>query len=264
MVKKNKKWIVIGIVVIVLVLLGGVLLHLAKGSKSESATKQTNDESLEIYTPDTEKPVDARFIDESGSMDEEQQATYQDEILAFVNEYYGIMFNFNDSSEDFTEKLTGYFGTSDLFKYGNKDVVQNMYKEFVGVHMNSTYDSYHILSLTNRSTGVPEVSITGYVKAHFSNDKVEEGDYDCISTLVLLKEDGAWKICTDQVSSVMVDGTISATENSDYSADHAINVTGHQVMCWDPASADDFLSDGVSEDTESQTTYEEGHEPESE
>ena len=263
MLKQNKKWIVIGIAIIVIVLLGGIFFHLAKSSKSESATKQ-NDESWETYIPDEEKPVDDRFIDESGSIDEADQAALQDEILAFINEYYGIMFNFNDGSEDFTEKLTGYFGTSDLFKYGNKDVVQTMYKEFTGVHMNSTYDSYHILSLTNRSTDVPEVSITGYVKAHFSNDRVEEGDYDCLSKLVLLKEDGSWKICTDQVSSVMTADSIAATENSDYPADNAINVTGYQVMCWDPVSAEDFLSDGVDEDAEAHVEYDEDYVPESE
>lgn len=254
----KKKLLIIG--VLILALLGGTFFHLAKNSKSEP-TKKTAAESLESYTPDEEKSVDDRFIDESGTLDEEQQTTYKEELLAFIDEYYGKMFNFNEESGDFTEELNGYFGTSEVFQYGNKDVVENMYKEFVGVHMNSTYEGYHVLSITNRDTTLPEVNITGYVQAHFSNDRVEEGDYGCISKLDLVKEDGVWKICVDQVSSVMKVDTITACENSDYPTQNVIAVSGYQVMCWDPASADDFLAVNPVTETESSVEYEEGYEP---
>lgn len=243
MTEKRKKIFIIIIIAAVLISIGGAFIFFTHHPKTEKKEQLKKTSTLESYNSDDIKPVDDKFIDESESLSDEQQNTYKKEITALLDQYYGTMFNFDENTSDYSGTLAGYFGTSDLFKYGNKDVTQVMFKEFQGIHMKSQYLEYHILSIVNRKTEVPEVSVIGYVKAHFSNDKVEEGDYGCLNNMVLLKEDGSWKICTDQVTTVMKADTIKAYENSSYPISHALNIKGDQVMCWDPADAEGFLTD---------------------
>lgn len=241
---RKKKIIISCALIIVITLIGIVITFSGMHNKTTSSMEKPDKTStLESYDNSKNKPIDDAFYDESENLTDEQKETYKTEILNVLNQYYGTMFNFDENTSDYSGTLAGYFGTSDLFKYGNKDVTQVMFKEFQGVHMKSQYQEYHILSIVNRKTEVPEVSVIGYVKVHFSNDKVEEGDYGCLNNMVLLKEDGAWKICTDQVTTVMKADTIKAYENSDYPISHALNIKGDQVMCWDPADAEGFLTD---------------------
>ena len=241
---RKKKIIISCALIIVITLIGIVITFSGMHNKTTSSMEKPDKTStLESYDNSENKAIDDAFYDESENLTDEQKETYKTEILNVLNQYYGTMFNFDENTSDYSGTLAGYFGTSDLFKYGNKDVTQVMFKEFQGIHMKSKYQEYHILSIVNRKTEVPEVSVIGYVKAHFSNDKVEEGDYGCLNNMVLLKEDGAWRICTDQVTTVMKADTIKAYENSDYPISHALNIKGDQVMCWDPADAEGFLTD---------------------
>ena len=229
----------------VAIILASVLAFLLLGqSKDTKDTAEPDSNKLESYEEGKEEEMDDAFFDETDSLNEEEQKTMKKEVLAAVEQYYQTMFNFDENTEDYSDALTAYYGTGDLFEGSNADEIKNVYQTFKNADMKSEYKSYHPFLIANKKNKTnPEVSVMGFIEAEYSTNSIKSGDYAVVDSMELVKVDGEWKIYTDVISTVCAADTIKACRDMDYPATYTLKIYGEKVMVWDFTNPDGALSD---------------------
>ena len=161
-------------------------------------------------------------------------------MQAALNKYYGLMYEFGPDTKDYTENLQSLWVHGD---YGSDtSLLGNIHKEFSGVNMTSEFQDYYIAVMKIReNTILPEVKVHGAVKAHFSCDKLKEGDYFVLSHLSLIKENGEWRVVEETMDCVVKPDTCVFEKANEY--DGSVNVRCDILMKWDFADVEGFLTD---------------------
>nr|WP_303183322.1 hypothetical protein [Lachnoclostridium phocaeense] len=232
---------------------------LATGCNKEETSEGTaapaqKEEGIEPYQDNEKFPDGCTLIDYSESYTEEELKQYAADITQILSDYYGVMYNFTHDTEDYSDTLAGYFGTSECFEGNHAARDRNFYKIFKGLNMESTFDSYVLKELAlKKDTILPEVDAIGYVKADFKNDRVEEGRYCVQSKVTLIMEEGTWKLYKTETNVVYKEKGMELYKAT--TAKDGILFKGTNAITWDVIHPDEFLKNGGSDISVNEEDY---------
>ncbi len=126
-----------------------------------------------------------------------------------------------------------------------------MYKEFMGIHMQSKLKSVEIAHILVRNAPeTKEISVIGAFHIHAKSDRMEDDDYAIPFNSVMSKEqvDGSYKLFTMSYSDVYKEKGFTMARMDDGS--YNIALKGTKTLSFDFQNVDDFIN---------QTKAPEGH-----
>lgn len=240
-----KKRIILASVVLTVILGSIAALAIFHHTHAKNADKTANkqaEDTLEEFDDGSLNPITFDIQDDTESYSPEELDALKAEVQSVIDAYYGKMFEFNSDTKDYSADLKGFYGTSDVFENNNSNLCENIYQEFKGVNMESTFSDYHIYTILIRKDKIlPEVSVMGTVQASFKNDMLKQGDYSVLTKMVLIKEDGKWKIFTSDISAVYKENAVTVYFPEAYNKE-TVNFKGKVLMSWDITDVDGFLT----------------------
>ena len=140
----KKKITVIGVILIaILLVVGGYLFHAHKAEEKplEQTSKKTE---KKLEKPDEDrvlKHADFEIIDNYNIFpSDNDKKALKEEVSTLLNNFADTLFNIDSSTSDYSNILTAYYGTSEDFDSSDVNLTANMYKEFMGIHMQSNND----------------------------------------------------------------------------------------------------------------------------
>lgn len=251
----KKKLTVIGVILIaILLLVGGYLFHAHKTEEKllEQTSKKTE---KKLEKPDEDrvlKHADFRIMDNYNifSSNNEKKAL-KEEVSTLLNNFGNTLFNVDSSTSDYSNTLTNYYGTSEAFDSSDINLTANMYKEFMGIHMQSKLKSVEIAHILVRNAPeTKEISVIGAFHIHAKSDRMEDDDYAIPFNSVMSKEqvDGSYKLFTMSYSDVYKEKGFTMARMDDGS--YNIALKGTKTLSFDFQNVDDFIN---------QTKAPEGH-----
>lgn len=255
---EKRKIIIICIGILLMVLAACVGKHFLKDNPIQQ--KNTiQEEELETYEKESLSKNETHFVDETETLNAEEKEKIQAEALEVIQNFYGTMFEFSDQTQDYTEQLKSYYGTSELFKTSDIGEVGNIYTLFQDVHMQSSFEDYQIERIIYRkNTKVPEISVIGSIQTSFQHDKMKKGEYSVISNIVLCNENGTWQIFSDHVSNVYQKGKMEAYKDRKDTLHDGLTYKGMVLDIFDFSDVEGYLTDYNYGDKEVQEVKESG------
>lgn len=243
----KKKLTVIGVILIaILLLVGGYLFHAHKAEEKllEQTSKKTE---KKLEKPDEDrvlKHADFRIIDNYNifSSNNEKKAL-KEEVSTLLNNFGNTLFNVDSSTSDYSNTLTNYYGTSEAFDSSDINLTANMYKEFMGIHMQSKLKSVEIAHILVRNAPeTKEISVIGAFHIHAKSDRMEDDDYAIPFNSVISKEqvDGSYKLFTMSYSDVYKEKGFTMARMDDGS--YNIALKGTKTLSFDFQNVDDFIN----------------------
>ena len=139
--------------------------------------------------------------------------------------------------------LTAYYGTSEDFDSSDVNLTANMYKEFMGIHMQSKLKSVEIAHILVRNTPeAKEISVIGAFHIHAKSDRMTDNDYAIPFNSVMSKEqvDGSYKLFTMSYSEMYKEKGFGLARMDDGS--YNIGIKGDLVISFDFQNVDDFIN----------------------
>ncbi len=225
------------------------------GSAIDSVESDTD--RLEELTEDEPEEITEIIKTSSDKLAQNELYMHAEEINDLLTNYSSTIFTFSEQTEDFSDILASYFGTSEYFIEDQVAFARNIYPEFTGVNMKSEFRDFEYREMIIDDNDIClEASVLGNIHASFENDMVPLGDYQVSCSFVLLYEDDEWKIDKAVIDNVFqADGfTVYYKENT---AENALAYQGVCVMSWDFTDVEGFLN-GFSRDIDIDS-YDEFH-----
>ena len=204
-----------------------LMLCLTGCSKDTSSvfSSSSSGDSLETYEEEEAVIVEESVIDNTGDYSEEELDDLYEEVIAFVEEYYAAVFNFDGSGED----LSSFF-----LDDGDTTVADYRDSYFNKLNQTSTYTDFSVFQfvVNNIQEDYTDICVMGSIQIHGSLDELEEDDYSVYGKIVIDKMDGEWKIYSNRLTFVSPAGEMYAAE-TDYTATNTISIYCNQVFIYD-------------------------------
>ena len=243
----KKKITVIGVILIaILLVVGGYLFHAHKAEEKplEQTSKKTE---KKLEKPDEDrvlKHADFEIIDNYNIFpSDNDKKALKEEVSTLLNNFANTLFNIDSSTSDYSNTLTAYYGTSEAFDSSDVNLTANMYKEFMGIHMQSKLKSVEIAHILVRNTPeAKEISVIGAFHIHAKSDRMDDNDYAIPFNSVMSKEqvDGSYKLFTMSYSEMYKEKGFGLARMDDGS--YNIGIKGDLVISFDFQNVDDFIN----------------------
>lgn len=244
----KKKITVIGVILIAILLVGGGYLfhaHKAEEKPLEQTSKKTE---KKLEKPDEDKKLEyANFeiIDNYNIFPtDKDKEILKNDVESLLNNFGNTLFNIDSTTKDYSETLKSYYGTTDLYENSDIDLTVNMYKEYMGIHMESKLKNIEIVHILVRNyTEAKEISVIGAYHIHAKSDRMDEGDYAIPFNSVMcvdLTDNNKWKLYTMSYSDMYKEKGFGLAKMDDGS--YNIGIKGELVISFDFQNVDDFIN----------------------
>lgn len=228
--KSNKGKIIAAIIVLCIILGISVFFFLGPNvfSSDNTGSKQ-NLEKLEKYEDDT-REWEYKLDDLTGKYSQEETDTIQDEVCDAIETFNSLIFNFDDSTKDYTDRIYSLYVPKDV-KGSNRGLQASTYKDFKDIHTESSYDYFTPYTFViNSDRDVPTVVVHGLSHMNFKADNIKKGDYDVESFLVLEKIDGKWLMYRARYQNIFEAGSVKAYLSNN---DNTLSFVGNRIGWFD-------------------------------
>lgn len=192
-------------------------------------------------TLETGDITEVDILDSNSDYSSGEQQSTAEEACDFCEKLFAVIFNFNSDTEDYTEELTGYYGTDEeLFAGNNSDIMGNIYKEFSLVNMESEYTGFTMDSLEFIESDNLCISVIGRVAVDASTEDLEENSYSFPVNIILLKPGDEWQVYYIEIEKMYETDGLSMEIEDLGDGNSTVDYTGNEVFTLDFDDYDSF------------------------
>lgn len=244
----RKKVIIILIIVVVIAAAAVGGYFALSGGASGTETLESIDGGDDTEDTDDRKEVDGIVVVDVGeAYSEEEQQQFINDMQALCDKVFSIILNFDSDTADYTDTVTVMYGTDEnLFTGNNSGDVENIYKEFQYMNLQSEYTGFTMDNIKIWDDGYPSLSVLGRAEVTASLDGVEEGSYCFPLNLVATRVDGELLLYNIDMQGMYETDGLTA-EFVEGSGNSTIAYQGTKVFTWYFDDYDLFLSSSGSE-----------------